>query len=475
MEEPRARRLINEYLDGSIAAGDFAELQDALRASDELRRDLYDLMAVDRLLGERYELPDYISVQAQTMNDTWVARRGRTRKFFSSIGAAAAVLMLSAIVFFFVRGGPDPIVVEASVDGRFHVEGRAGGPAGPKPGEVLRIERGVVSAKLSPYIEACFEGPARVKVRDAKGNVELLEGRGYFEISPGGKGFEVHCNGSVVRDIGTKFGVALEPGGFIEVHVETGEVEITDAKGGVHPVESGRAVRYGTVGPMRPARLDMDDFVQALPWHRVLFHDDFEAVDGTPLSGRKPPTGGKWLVFSEGSKTMIRDGRLDTSYGYRTLSASCQSVEGQPGSHAYLLTFSTAVPENMGDKPGSADALERVTLLTREGTRLCSLVGRSADGHHWRLVDERSGVQSEPTGASALASHELTLLYESWSGRVVLYEGDSPQGRMLASLEGERGHRVGAVSIANEGQGDVAIDDLAVKVAVYAGKSAGRD
>ncbi|BCX48852.1 hypothetical protein HAHE_27600 [Haloferula helveola] len=469
-EEYRTSRLLNQLVDGSIAAEDFAALREDLLESPELRQHYYDLLAVDRMLGERYELPDYISVQANTMNDTWSDRRSRKAKIFGSIGAAAAALVIAGFVFHFIRQAPRPIPIEASADSSYQIDGAPARAGGPVPGELLSIERGVVSAKLNPYIEACFEGPAQVRILDSHGNVELVEGNGYFEISPGGKDFKVHCRGHVIRDIGTKFGVKHGADGFVEVHVNAGSVEITGPDGSVEPVESGGAVRFGTATDLRKIPLDSAGFVRSLPWERIIFHDDFESEGETPVSGRQPKIGGRWLVFDESSKTLIRDGVLDTSFGRRHMGAGCNPADASDLSPAYLMTFETAVPANLEDKPGGDGAAEFITLTSNTGVPFCSVAARVSSGHEWCIVDEQTDSWTAGSGAYAFKRRWLTLLYESWSGKVVLYEGQSPDGREIAATRIGKGHKVGSIAIQNGGQGDLALEELTVKVVAYTGK-----
>lgn len=474
MDEPELRKLLNQAIDETIDEADFAVLQNELRHSQEARRLYYELLSVDHLLAERYEMPDYISLHAQTMNDSWVVRRFRSGKVMTSVGAAVVLLLATLSIFFFVRHtwGGDGIEFEASADSRYSIAGRVGETGELQAGQALDIERGVVSLKLTPYVEAWVEGPSRVRVLNEEGHLELEQGRAYFEVAPGGQDFEVHCSGSVIRDIGTKFGVDRRPNGFVEVHVGSGAVEITDASNALHRVESGSAIRYGRAGKPRSVALETERFIHSLPWQRVTLHDHFEATDGTRLAGWSPRVGNKWVVFDEKNPTTLRDGVLDTSHGARELSVGCRQVtETNQRRCVYLVTLTTRTPANMSDKHGAANAVERISLVTPNSGPLLSLVGNGADGHQWRIVDAEDQTGSGGSGLSALEEHTLTLAYESWSGIAKLYEGASPSGQELASKQVRSGGRVDAVAIANQDLGDLALEELSVRVVVYPQKN----
>lgn len=476
MDERELEKRLDALVEESIDETSFQELRQELLRSPEARRRYYDMLAVDHLLAERYEMPDYVSMHARAMDDSWVVQRFRLRKLSLSLGGAAAVILLTLATFFAIRGSWDGVEFEGSLDSRYSVSGGGGETRAIKPRETLEVERGVVSIPLNPYVEAWIEGPASARLIDRSGNLELLEGRAYFEIAPGGKDFEVHCDGTLIRDIGTKFGVDHQPGKQLEVHVGDGAVEITSPQGTRHRVDSHEAVRHTPGAGFTPIPFESSSFIRVLPWQRVVFHDDFEGTEGARLSGREPRTGGNWLVYGDESPPLLRDGRFDTSHSYRRISATVNSVtEAGDRRRTYLMTFRTVQPANVGDKAGVEDAVERLELITTDGRPALSLVGTGSDQHQWRIEDRQNGLLSETSGVSALDAHTLTLLYEATTGIATLYEGSSPLGRQLASERIAPNLEIGGLAITNQNHGDVALEDITLSIVVYPQEAAAEE
>jgi len=468
MDEIELNRQLNRLIEGSIKAEDFARLQETLKADPAARQAYYDLLGVDLMLAERYETPDYIAVHSQAMDDSWAVRRARRGTVGWSLAGAAAILLLTLATFFVLRSRQDPVTLSASVDTHFSVNGQVRSDGQLRPGDALEISHGVVAMALGPFVEACVEGPARVRLRKENGSFELLEGSAFFQVSPGGKDFKVHTPAGVIYDIGTKFGVKALPGGRVETHVTAGAVEVEPAAGGPRRrIDAGQALSWSADREFLPADIDADSFVKDLPWQSVVFKEDFSDDDGTPLSGKEPVIGQPWMVLMEANPTRIEGRLLDTSFGPRNLSAGFRVDPSNGRRRVYLMTFSTAVPLNIEDKAGYTDASESLTLWDKEGSALFSIVALKSGDHRWQLRDEKSGSLSEGTQVSALEAHTLTLCYEHESGQVRLYQGPDPRGPLLDEIAIRSGATPRSLTVSNIGGGDLALSYLEARVVTY--------
>lgn len=476
MEEPELNRLLNRLIDGSISPEDFERVQARLRHDADARQTYYDLLGVDMLLGELYEVPDYIAVHSQAMDDSWAVHRAKRGMLTWSLLGAAAILFLTLGTFFLFKARPTEITLSATDDSHFSVNGEVRRSGILEPDDSLVLDHGVISLALGPYVEACVEGPAKLRVLDDDGRIELLAGSAFFQVSPGERGFEVHTPAGIIRDIGTKFGVRVMAGGEVETHVTTGAVEIKRTPDDVpHRVNAGEAAKWRRHGSVHRTPIDTSRFIQSLPWQQVLLKDDFSEEDGTPLSGKTPDFGRAWMVMMESSPTRIERQRIDTSYGSRTLSVGFREESSRGHRRVYLATFTTAVPANIGDKGNKNDAAEKLTLWTKEGSALLSLAASSTRDHRWRLVDEHTGKESRGTEVSALDAHTLTVSYDHDTGIVRVFEGPTSQGMLLDKMRIRPNVSPASLTISNAEGGDIALDSVDVRLVAYPQESLSGD
>lgn len=469
MEEHEVNRLLNRLIDGSISREDFTRIQGVMRVNPEVRAEYYDLVGLDLMLFDRYEVPTHISVQAKAMDDHWMVRQSKRRTVTGIAWAAAACVLLSAGGFFYFRNTQPAASLTASVDCSYSIDGTPRSITTLKKDEILSVDNGVMSMSIGNHVEACVEGPAKVRLIAHEGKMEILQGSVFLQILPGGKGFEVHTPGGIIRDIGTKFGVHVASNGSVETHVTAGTVEI-DRDNGEQPrqIRAGESAVWTRAGTIRGGRHATDRFVQALPWEDAVFADDFDDRDGTLLDKKTPDTGLPWVAEAEMNPTTVVNGKLDTSTGWRTLKAPFRDDQQSNRRKVYVVNFATRVPANIWDKAGYLDAAERITFQ-RKGADgpLFSLVARASRNHHWQIKSEADAVHSRGTRTSALQPHDLTVTYDSGTGEVRFYEGSSTEGTLLDRLTVEAGAVLDSVVISNDEGGDVALEDLTVRILTY--------
>jgi len=480
MNDARINLLLEEFIDGGISADDLVALQEVLAERPEVRRRYFEALAVDHLLEETYGVMDYCAMRARMFAESEKARSMRKRWLAWSAGAAGIGVAVALALLMVIRFNRLEVPLTHSADARYSMNG---GQRGTKmvAGDSLELETGVVTLRLQPSVTAWMEGPAKLTLLDKQGNIDLRQGRAYFEITkPTGdrdKRFGVRTPAGTVCDIGTKFGVSVAPDGSVEAHVMDGTIEILGADDTpVAVAKAGEGLRWkvGEVATKIPA--DADGFICAMPRETMVFSDDFSDIDEPAFTRKPADVGGPWLmVTTQGSRNDIEEGRFDTSYGTRIASASFRHVDPGEGSAIYMVSLKTAEPANMGDKPGPDSAFEQITFNTRGGMPLFSMIGRAKSGHRWLLRDEGAGNESEPSDIPVMEPRKLTVLYNSLSGSVELFEGYFPDVRRVRRIETAPGENLGGLSIRNKDKGDLSLDEISVRAVFYPRQKASKN
>ena len=480
MEEHEVNRLLNRLIDGSISPEDFARIQGMMRVNPEVREEYYDLIGLDQMLSESYEVPTHISVQAKAMNDHWVVRRSNQKVVKAAVWAAAACVMLTLGSFYIFRDKGPAGTLKPSTDCRFTVNGTEFSVSTMKQGEVLALQKhewlevkqGFLRLKIGPNVDVCVEAPAQLSLTAQEGELNLKDGSVFLDIMPGGKGFEVHTPAGILRDIGTRFGVNVT-GDSVETHVTDGTVRIDRGNGETKSeVRAGEMAAWtGKTGSIRRG-LSISGgrhFVEDLPAEETIFDDDFEDADGTVIDKKIPDTGLPWATLMEINPSTVVKGVLDTSKGPRVLLARFKEGVSTEKRKLYVVNFSTRVPANIWDKAAYDDAKERITFLrSRNGGPLFSLVARKGRDHHWQIRNEEDGSYSYGSRISALQPHDLTLTYDSATGEVRLYQGTSTRGTLIDTpFKVGAGHSLDSILITNDEGGDVALENLKVRMLTY--------
>ena len=478
MEEHEVNRLLNRLIDGTISREDFARIQGVMRVSPEVREEYYDLIGVDLMLSENFEMPTHISAEASAMNDRWVGSRSKHKIIKMAVWAAAACVLLSLTSFYFLRDRGPAATLQFAADSRFSINGTERSASSIKSGEIislrkdeqLEVKEGLLSLKLGKHVTACVEAPARLSLIAQEGKLKLEEGSVFLEITPGGKGFEVHTSGGIIRDVGTKFGVNVSSSGWVETHVTDGKIQIDRGKGPEWDVNAGqRASWNGMTGKISSGTTSPKLFVERMHSDETIFDDDFNESDGTKIHDKKPDIGLPWQTLREYNPSTVVKGVLDTSHGPRSLLARFNKAASTGQPPLYVVSLSTRIPENIHDKAGYPDAKERITFVRRDGGPLFSLVARKSRDHQWQIRNELDPTQySYGSRVNALQSHDLTLTYDSSNGEVRLYEGNSTRDRLIDTpFKVEPGHSLESILISNDEGGDVSLENLQVRVRTY--------
>ena len=114
------------------------------------------------------------------------------------------------------------------------------------PTEPLTLEAGLAEVRFDNGVSMILEAPARVHVRSDM-QVELARGKLVATVTERASGFAVDTTSARVVDLGTEFGVEVDPSGATQVEVFRGKVQ---AKPPVAPAPSASAA--ATTAPAGP-------------------------------------------------------------------------------------------------------------------------------------------------------------------------------------------------------------------------------
>jgi hypothetical protein len=156
---------------------------------------------------------------------------------------------------------PAPATLVDSVEARWN--GRVPAVGQPIAANVpLELTEGLVRLQFAGS-DLIVQGPARF-TPVAPNRIRLIQGAVWVRADSG-PGFEVVTPGEIVKDLGTEFGVRVEPAGQTSVHVFEGRVEVAPAKAAAPStvLKVGEAVVFdGNGTQLTKAKADPQAFVR---------------------------------------------------------------------------------------------------------------------------------------------------------------------------------------------------------------------
>ncbi|MDF1740653.1 MAG: FecR domain-containing protein [Verrucomicrobiales bacterium] len=210
---------------------------------------------------------------------------------------------------------------------------------------LLKIKEGEAHIALNSGATILVEGPAQLSIESGN-RVFLKSGHLTANVPPPASGFTVNTPRLNAVDIGTRFGVSVEPNGDSEVHVMEGEVKASRSSGlsSVVSLLEGMAVRADerTRSELKPIAYGGDRFFQSIGISEIIqpgLRFDFDESGGALIEdsgatmnydvnlvgdgelGRSPRRAaghsGGGLIFQEGEAlevNLARDFRLDAPH-----------------------------------------------------------------------------------------------------------------------------------------------------------------
>lgn len=288
-------RLIMRYIAGERDADLLKRLGELIDDDAELRDELRDELALDRILFQHGRMP----LDPAPVLTAIVARRDRdssletlvmadiaakqvprmTRRWWFGAAAAAAVLLVTVIAatsLLAPRAGA--LVVEARPFASVHYVQGVQWPAeltnppvdGARiaPGPVS-LNGGVVEIRYDNGVVLALEGPAQVDVW-SRMQAHLRHGRLTTNVPPVAQGFTVLADHMRVIDLGTEVGVELARDGHAHIQVYSGAVEIALSDAAASPAQTrvgageARAFEPAT-GAVTSAAFDAGRFIRTGP------------------------------------------------------------------------------------------------------------------------------------------------------------------------------------------------------------------
>jgi len=247
------RRLFSDYASGEISNEELQDLEAALRADADLRREFIEYMNIDSALGDLAALSkaEVAEIEAATQEDKsgtlvvgdsaspapLVVEIARTYRVAVITGGVAASLLLAVILWVAYPAATMEMPVAtlvSSVDAALICEGRPHSGTDLTAGQ-YRLERGLLHLRFAGGVMVYVEAPTRFDAVSGK-RVVLQSGRLSASVLPEALGFTVETPEAEVIDFGTEFSVEVDAG--------TSEVHVFDGLVRVQP----RAKKDGTIG-----------------------------------------------------------------------------------------------------------------------------------------------------------------------------------------------------------------------------------
>jgi hypothetical protein len=156
-------------------------------------------------------------------------------------------------------------VLGTSVEARWGGSGPARMPGSVLSPGTLKLESGVAQIEFYSGARLIVQGPAEVQLVSEL-EASCCRGRLTAFVPPPARGFKLSAPGLVVVDLGTEFGLNVQPGGAPEVHVFSGRVEVNRPDAVERPVQ---------LNAGEAAMVDGDSF-KPMPSNRRGFLDEVD-------------------------------------------------------------------------------------------------------------------------------------------------------------------------------------------------------
>lgn len=239
-------RLASAYTEGIASPEETRMLEGMLDGSPDARRWFVELCDLDSAVQVE---------AARWMVDREEKARVKAhglRAFLRRNMAAACVFVIASIALpasLIMRNGAGQTV--ATVVKAVGDDGlRSGQSVGTLPHE---LAAGTVELVTARGVGLVIEAPASFRFETAE-RLRLDRGRIAADVPPAGKGFTVITPSGKAVDLGTRFGIDVEPKGGAEVHVFEGEVIAESKRGDRRSVRDGEAVSLAAGNEDREVR-----------------------------------------------------------------------------------------------------------------------------------------------------------------------------------------------------------------------------
>ncbi len=260
MNRERLQELIDAWRDGMLTEATAAELSQVLRDSEEARHifraesQMHGLLhqavmaaAVEEAASQR-ALPAHPAAAEEIEKSRWREASGTSRKLLLAGAGVLVLSILAGVVCLHLAQPKSPVWVAMLTRAEKCVWE---GPTRPQPGDrlaagMLHLREGMAEITVANGVDLLLEAPATLELIDA-GNSVLTTGRIVARVPPAATGYVVDTPTARFVDLGTEFGVDVEPDRDTVVQVFDGVVVAELKNAGASGERSRRLVAGETV------------------------------------------------------------------------------------------------------------------------------------------------------------------------------------------------------------------------------------
>lgn len=292
-EHARAAASILAHLDGTISEEELRALDEQLANNPDVAKAFVDLACLEGNLLELHQRDLVEASAADLLSEAGIslASRRRTPNVVQpasrgnvilshpivSTAAALACMVLVGLGVAWLTGVGSPDVasprfaqVVSSVDSLW-ARDYAPDPEGWIPEGLAKLERGQIELQFGAEVRVVLEAPAEFEVLNTS-EVRLMRGKMAARVNGELADFHVHTPMAEVIDLGTEFGVAVEPHGETAIAVFDGKVDVSPEKGrsvateaqAVRRLNAGEGLLLDRLGTQRRIRSVEDDTFPSL-------------------------------------------------------------------------------------------------------------------------------------------------------------------------------------------------------------------
>lgn len=208
---------IARFQDGQLPEAELAAFDETLRKDPEKRRVFIELQKRSAGIAELQRRAAF----SETGEDKKKVIEARVRRWVGGWAMAAVVAVVFGIGTLWLRQGDPVAIVQRAVKLERFQDGDS-----LIAGEVVRLEAGRIAVRFDSGALLAVVAPAEFEIVGTNA-ARLLHGRATVRVPGKIKGFVLDTPSERVVDLGTAFGVSVEPSGATAISVFEGEIRLS--------------------------------------------------------------------------------------------------------------------------------------------------------------------------------------------------------------------------------------------------------
>lgn len=269
---PELENLIQRFIDGTATADEVAGLSHQIETSESARLDYLALAEIHAALAADQTLraPAAVTRPKPELRPLPLTRRRpmlKRRLLSFAPWLAAVVVLLGAIIFYPSQSRP-PSTALSEVSSQCvavlaGVADAVWSDPSPAPGVILtpgllKLESGMAAIEFNSGARLLLEGPAELELVSTM-EVNFRSGKLRANVPPPAHGFSTTTPSTRVVDLGTTFGLAIQPDGSTRIKVMDGKVELRHGSS-VYPLETSASVSVDADGATATVKIPDEAF-----------------------------------------------------------------------------------------------------------------------------------------------------------------------------------------------------------------------